>query len=285
METDLKSLRIDRSSRTAPASNPVLKWVLIAIALLVVVGVGAFAYERITAPLVVETVRVKSPVAASSGAAGEQVILTATGYIVAAHKIEVASKVVGRVASIGVEKGDKVKAGQVLVRLEDDEYRAQLTQAKGQLANLQAKLAELEHGSRPEEIAVARANLNQAKADQENAMVTLNRTKRLASEGVMAKQALDDSQAKFDSAAARVNSLQKTLDLAVLGPRQEQVDAMRGQVEQAKGAVAYAETQESNTVIRAPVTGTVLERAVEKGEFLTTMFVGDKGAKGYVVAL
>jgi len=60
---------------------------------------------------------------------------------------------------------------------------------------------------------------------------------------------------------------------------------MRGQVEQAKGAVAYAETQESNTVIRAPVTGTVLERAVEKGEFLTTMFVGDKGAKGYVVAL
>jgi len=173
----------------------------------------------------------------------------------------------------------------VLVRLEDDEYAAQLTQAKGQLSNLQAKLAELEHGSRPEEVAVARANLNQAKADQENALVTLNRTKRLASEGVMAKQSLDDAQAKFDSAAARVNSLQKTLDLAVLGPRQEQVDAMRGQVEQARGAVAYAETQRSNTVIRAPVTGTVLERAVEKGEFLTTMFVGDKGAKGYVVAL
>jgi HlyD family secretion protein len=60
---------------------------------------------------------------------------------------------------------------------------------------------------------------------------------------------------------------------------------MRGQVVQAKGALAYAETQDENTVIRAPVTGTVLERAVEKGEFLTTMFVGDKGAKGYVVAL
>src|SRR5947199_10160378 len=60
---------------------------------------------------------------------------------------------------------------------------------------------------------------------------------------------------------------------------------MRGQVGQARDAVAYAETQQSNTVIRAPVTGTVLERAAEKGEFLTTMFVGDKGAKGYVVAL
>jgi len=82
-----------------------------------------------------------------------------------------------------------------------------------------------------------------------------------------------------------VNSLQKTLDLAVLGPRKEEIDAARGQVVQAKGAVAYAETQLANTVIRSPVTGTVLERAVEKGEFLTNMFVGDKGAKGYVVAV
>src|SRR2546421_7098644 len=72
---------------------------------------------------------------------------------------------------------------------------------------------------------------------------------------------------------------------AVVGPRKEPIDARRGQVEQARGAMAYAETQRSNAVIRAPVTGTVLERAVEKGEFLTTMFVGDKGAKGYVVAL
>ncbi len=60
---------------------------------------------------------------------------------------------------------------------------------------------------------------------------------------------------------------------------------MRGQVEQAKGAVAYAETALANTIIRAPVTGTILEREVEKGEFVTTSFVGDRGAKGYVVAL
>ena len=56
-------------------------------------------------------------------------------------------------------------------------------------------------------------------------------------------------------------------------------------MEQAKGALAYAETQLANTVIRAPVTGTILERAVEKGEFVTTSFVGDRGAKGYVVSL
>ena len=49
--------------------------------------------------------------------------------------------------------------------------------------------------------------------------------------------------------------------------------------------VAYAETNLANTIIRAPVTGTILERAVEKGEFVTTSFVGDRGAKGYVVSL
>ena len=49
--------------------------------------------------------------------------------------------------------------------------------------------------------------------------------------------------------------------------------------------MAFAQTQLNNTVIRAPVTGTILERAVEKGEFVTTSFVGDKGAKGYVVSL
>src|ERR1035438_1609900 len=68
-------------------------------------------------------------------------------------------------------------------------------------------------------------------------------------------------------------------------PRQEEIDSLRGQVEQAKGAVAYAETNLDNTIIRAPVTGTILERAVEKGEFVTTSFVGDKGAKGYVVSM
>jgi HlyD family secretion protein len=73
--------------------------------------------------------------------------------------------------------------------------------------------------------------------------------------------------------------------LAKLGPRKEDIDAARGLVEQAKGQLALAETQLKNTVIRAPVDGTILERNVEKGEFVTTGFVGDKGAKGYVVSI
>jgi HlyD family secretion protein len=197
----------------------------------------------------------------------------------------VASKVVGRVAWIGVEKGDRVKAGQVLVRLEDDEYRAQLAQGKGQLHNLEARLLQAEHGSRPEEIAVAKANLDQAKANLVDAKVTLDRTRQLVSEGVLSRQQLDDAQSKYDDTVAHVAALQKTHELARLGPRREEIDSLRGQVEQAKGMVEYAQTQLDNTVIRAPVSGTILERAVEKGEFVTNGFVGDRGAKGYVVTL
>ena len=283
MEAELKSLQIDRNrKRTPEPSRWAVRWIVGGVLLFVLLGAARFGYDRLNAATEVAVVRVQ---AESQAAAGPGIILNATGYIIAAHRIEVASKVVGKVLWIGIEKGDKVKAGQPLVRLEDDEYRAQVTQAKGSLANLQAKLAELEHGSRPEEIAVARANVLQAKADQENAQVTLNRTKGLVADKVLSKQALDDAQAKYDSAVAHVNSLQKTLDLAVLGPRQEEIDSMRGQVEQAKGALAYAETQEQNTVITSPVTGTVLERAVEKGEFVTNMNVGDKGAKGYAAAV
>ena len=257
------------------------------IGIAVLLGLGAvaalLAYQKVNATTPVQVVQVQSPVSAS--AAGEQVVLSATGYIIAAHKIEVASKVNGRVASIGVDKGDKVQAGQILVRLEDDEYRAQLEQQKGQLANLQAKLEELKNGSRPEEIEKARSDVNEAKADQANAKTSLERTRQLVKEGVLAKQALDDAQAKYDGSEAKVASLSRTLDLSVLGPRKEEIAQTLGQIEQAKGQLAYAQTQLDNTIIRAPVTGTILDRNVEKGEFVTTGFVGDKGAKGYLVTM
>src|SRR2546426_4070927 len=95
---------------------------------------------------------------------------------------------------------------------------------------------------------ISKANLGVAQADMENARVNLERVKKLVTEGVLAQQALDDAQARYDGQVARVASLQKTHDLARIGPRQEEIDSVRGQVEQARGAVAFAETQLANTV-------------------------------------
>ncbi|MDQ2844424.1 MAG: efflux RND transporter periplasmic adaptor subunit [Acidobacteriota bacterium] len=283
METELKSLRIDRSAKRSGEPKAVSKLIVISIVVALAAIGAVLAYQKLNAAVPVEVVQVQSPVAASS--AGDQVILTATGYIIAAHKIEVASKVNGRVAWIGVDKGDRVKAGQVLVRLEDDEYRAQVVQQQGQLANLQAKLQEDLNGSRPEEVEKARSDVNESKADLNDTKATLDRTRELVSEGVLSKQALDDAQAKYEGDIAKVASLQRTLDLSVLGPRKEEVEQIRGQILQAKGALDYVQNQLDNTIIRAPITGTILDRNVEKGEFITTGFVGDKGAKGYIVTM
>jgi HlyD family secretion protein len=283
MDAELKNLQIDRSSRrSAEPSKWAVRWILAGVVLFLLLGAWRFTSARLNAAPEVRTERVA---AISAASAPQGVVLNATGYIVAAHKIEVAAKVVGKVKWIGVDKGDRVREGQIMVRLEDDEYQAQLQQANGQMAMLQARLDEALHGSRPEEIAQAMANVDVGKADLENARVTLDRTKGLVREGVAPQQSLDDAQARYDSAVHKLNALQKTYELVKLGPRHEEIDALRGQLEQAKGAVAYAQTALANTVIRAPVTGTILERAVEKGEFVTTSFVGDRGAKGYVVSL
>jgi hypothetical protein len=109
-----------------------------------------------------------------------------------------------------------------------------------------ARLLEFENGSRPEEVAVADASLEQAKADLENTRINLERTRKLAAENVMSKQALDNAQATYDAQAARVRSLERTFELVRIGPRREQIAAVRGQIEEVKGEVAFFQTQLSN---------------------------------------
>jgi len=284
MTADLQGLRIDKSLKTGDKPPRwAARWILAGVALFALLGAARFGYNRLTAAVDVEVTRVRAEQLTPGHT--ERVILNATGYIIAAHKIELASKVLGRVAWIGVERGDRVAKDQVVVRLEDDEYRAQLQQARGQLVALEARLQELVNGSRPEEIAAAKANLEQARADLENARRSLERTRQLVSENVLSQQALDDAIARHESQTARAQSLEKTYELVHIGPRPEVLDQARGQIQQARGAVDYYETQLANTGIRAPVNGTILERNVEVGEFVTTSFVGERGAKGYVVSL
>jgi len=278
----LSSLKIDRSQRRRESGPGWARWWIV-LGILLFVGFGVwriFFAAPAAAEVSVMRVRVET-----SGASGSAVVLNAAGYVVPAHKIEVASKLSGRVEWIGVEKGDQVKQGQILVRLEDDEFQARVRQSKGNLVALQARLAELEAGSRPEEIQRAQAQFDEARADLEELSLDLGRTRELAAAGVVAAQELDRNQARYEAQAARVASLERALQLVRIGPRQEQIDSVRGQVQQALGQLEYDQTLLAATLIRAPVTGTILERNVEIGEFVTTSFVGERGAKGYVVSL
>lgn len=283
---DLQSLRIDRSQRGDGGGEPpawARRYIIVGIAAVVVLGLVAVAYRALSAS--VPEVEVVRAAAESSDMGGT--VLTATGYIVAHHTINVNSKVTGRLAWIGVEKGDKVKEGQVLVRLEDQEFRASYEQAKGALDNARAYLDELQHGSRPEEIQQAQHNLDEARATLVNDKLTLDRTKELAAAGVDSRQQLDDATARFESDQQRVNSLEKAFQLSKIGPRAEEIARAEGALAQAQGQLDYAESQLDATVIRAPVTGTILDRTAEKGELITAQFASGSagGPQGSVVSL
>src|SRR6476646_5747481 len=170
VETELQKLRIDKSLKARRDERARWPWVLL---FLLVLGLGGWFWQwrSASAAMDVETVRVRVPEGTVTEA--ELVTLNATGYVIAAHKIELAGKAIGRVAWVGVEMGDKVEKGQALVRLEDDEYRARVAQQQGQLDNAKALLAELMAGSRTEEIAVAQAKLGQGQAELTNSEISL----------------------------------------------------------------------------------------------------------------
>jgi HlyD family secretion protein len=283
---DLQSLRIDRSARGYSDGEPpawVRRYIVIGIAVVVVLSLSVLAYRLLSRD--VPEVEVTRASAESTDVGGT--VLSATGYIVAHHTINVNSKVTGRLAWIGVEKGDKVKEGQVLVRLEDEEFRASYEQAKGALDNARAYLDELQHGSRPEEIQQAQHNLDEARATLVNDKLTLDRMKELSSAGVVSRQTLDDATAKFDSDQQRVNSLDKAFQLMKIGPRPEEIARAQGALAQVQGQLDYAKSQLDATVIRAPVTGTILDRTAEKGELITAQFASAAagGPQGSVVSL
>jgi HlyD family secretion protein len=285
---DLQSLRIDRSAAASGDGEPApwaKRTILIGISIVVLLSLSALAYRLLARDAAeVETVRAAG-IGGSDETAGT--VLSASGYIVAHHKIDVNSKVTGRVSWIGVEKGDRVKEGQVLVRLENEEFHASVEQARGAAENAKAYLQQLQNGSRPEEVQQAQHNLDEAKANFVNDTTNLNRTRELVSQGVMSRQALDDATARYESSQQKVHSLEQSFKLAQLGPRAEELARARGSVLQAEGQLAYAQSQLDATLIRAPVTGTILERTAEKGELVTAQFASsaEGGPRGSVVSL
>jgi HlyD family secretion protein len=282
VEAELAKLRIEKTHRASRERGPVRLFV-IGAAVVVVIAVILGLWLSRSPAIKVTTIRVH-PVDVST-APSDLTTLNATGYVTAAHKVELASKVVGKVAWVGVEMGDKIKKDQALVRLEDDEYKAQVAVQQGLLDNAKAKLAELIAGSRPQEIAQAQALLDQAQSQLENAQLNYNRLHELEGTRSISQQQIDDADALVKSRRAVVDSQKQSLELTKVGPRKEEIDAQQATVRQLDGALALTQVQLNDTVIRAPFDSTVLDRNVEVGEFVTTGFVGDKGAKGYVLSI
>lgn len=255
------------------------------VASLFALTVGFPLWRWLSAPAAVE---VETAIAKAEAQDVSGIILSATGYIVAHHRIDVNSKVTGRVAWIGVEKGDKVQQGQVLVRLEDQEFQAQVTEAHGEVVGAEARLNALVAGSRQEEIQRDLNNLHVAEAMLANDKAVLARNELLYEQKLISTQQIEESRMQYTASEHRTESLRQTYELSRLGPRKEDIEKARGDLEQAKGKMAFSQSQIEATKIRAPLSGTILERTAEKGELVTAQFASSLdsgGPRGSVVAL
>ena len=162
--------------------------------------------------------------------------LAYTADITPNQAVNLFSRVDGYIAKVYVEKGDLVKANQLLIEVDHSDYRHAVNQAKANLA-------------------AARARVAQQEASVRNASLTLNRMQSLIKDQFVSQQDLDNAQVAYDTAAAVLDSL-------------------RAQVQQMEVALAQAETHLAYSYIRAPFAGYVAERNLDLGSYVSGTTAG-----------
>jgi HlyD family secretion protein len=171
-----------------------------------------------------------------------------------------------RITAVLVQEGDHVHKGEVLAKLDTSRLEPQVAQAAAQVAAQAAVVERLHNGTRPEEIAQARANLESAKADAENAHSQYERKKALFAKAAGTQQDLDTAKAVMDVADAKVRVNQKALDLAIAGPRVEDIAQAEAQLRGNKAQLAYLRQQLDDATLVSPTDGIVRSRLMEPGE-------------------
>jgi RND family efflux transporter MFP subunit len=191
-DTDLSSLRIDRAAldpRAPRGSRPIKKFVFwgCAIATVAAVFVVLGAWFRPVVEVQLATASLTSPSQANA-------VLTASGYVVARRKAAVASKGTGRLVFLGVEEGDKVKKGQVIARLEDDDVIASRERARENLRVAEADLYEAKKNLERMNTLVKQEMIAQAEYD-----IAESRYKRVVSTIAAAKFAVKETEVAVDN--------------------------------------------------------------------------------------
>jgi RND family efflux transporter MFP subunit len=223
---DLSKLKIDK---TADIYRPrkrrkFIYWALIII--MVLISGILYAHGVFTPAVEVEVTNVSRIYPSQTFT-----ILNASGYVVAQRKAAVASKVTGRIVSLSVEEGNRVKKGEIIARLENEDVLASKKQAE---ANLN----------------VARYNLEQVKAELDDAMLSFNRMKDLYKQGFVSKANYDAAEARYKKAIAAV-------------------EAAEASVKAGTAALKAAEVALEYTLIRAPFDAVVLTKNADIGDIVT----------------
>ncbi len=182
------------------------------------------------------------------------------------RQVNLSFKVDGRIETLAVDEGDTVKAGQVVATLDKRYFEDELRVARALRDNLAASLAKLEHGSRPEEIAEARAQTAAKEATLAQAKGDYARYKELEkTPGAVSKQDLDKYAAQLGVAEADAKYAHESQRLAEIGPRIEEIDAARATLAQEKAIIIQIERKLADSNLVAPNDGFILTRSREIG--------------------
>jgi HlyD family secretion protein len=186
--------------------------------------------------------------------------------VVRATEVRVAPEVGGQLVAIKVQKGARVRAGDVVAELSALELTAAVAQARAALA---AAVADRDHvyaGVRAEEIAALAAGIAKAKSKLEYVEAQLARVSYLARSDTASQQALDQAENDAASARADVAEAEANHDAAQAGPTREQRAIADAQVKAAASALAVLERRLDKTTLRAPADGVVSVIVAEVGE-------------------
>lgn len=174
-----------------------------------------------------------------------------------------------RIAAVLVQEGDRVRRGQILARLDTSRLEPQLAQVEAQAAAQKQVVQRLHNGSRPEEIAQARANVESARADVVNARQQYERlmsAAELSAGRAVRQQDIDSAKAALDVAGAKLVVNQKALDLAIAGPRKEEIAENEARLRANEAQAALLRQQLADSQLVAPVDAVVRTRVMEPGE-------------------
>ncbi|MDA3779590.1 MAG: efflux RND transporter periplasmic adaptor subunit [Bacteroidales bacterium] len=185
-----------------------------------------------------------------------------------ARQIKVASKIVGRIDSLPVHKGQDINKGDLLFAISSPELDAKKLQASAVKLVAVAQNSKAENGARVEDIQAAYNVWQKAKAAVEFAHKTYNRINNLYTEGVVSEQKKDEIETKMKVAVETEKAAKSVYNKAIKGARYEDKNAAQALVKQADGVLSEIDSYLNETQIQAPINGEISNILAERGELI-----------------
>jgi HlyD family secretion protein len=189
------------------------------------------------------------------------------GYVEGEY-VRVASPEAGSLQALKVARGQTVAAGAPLFALESDSETALRREAEQRVLQADARLANLQKGRRPDEIAAIDAQQASAQAALALARANLARQEKLVASGFVSRAVLDEARAAVDQAAAQAAESAAQRRVARLAARPDEIAAAQAEAQAARAALAQAQWRLDQKVVAAPVAGAVQDRLYLPGEFV-----------------